>query len=500
MRTVYMLNEKTRSPTTVRGTRRRGGLMTSYGGIEPARSAARFRLHRPGRTTSATSRRSSSISRTPTIFRGAIADSAHAVGDLTGNFRRTQASSIKRNIYTRHRRPPQRIGSPAEGESLDEQPPDRPLEDIRGFGGRAREHRAPAQPGRSDSRTGACGDSCAAERLGPAQHAALSCVRRHRRRGASRSWSNSQIPLSTADRAGTRSLARSSSSGPTWRTGRLDASFQTPKNGYADSFRHRDRAARELCPGYPLSTRRQDLQERWAGLACQRHGDRCPTASINRVDRQGAAAGRRQRKSPDIFRLQHQPELLHGRARGRVDPQYQPDTIGQFSTVRDPRRSRRPSDRWDGTFVTLSIRRLGSSATYSASSATAPRHAAQISADGRSPGSDAAHRRPSDDGHAHVGDRRSRSRPGRTLGGNVPVQRRREKPGAAQTSGTRFFYNAQCCGFGVDYQITNIEHLNQSETFRRTSTFSFTLAGIGSFSNPMGAFGNNIGRDEHTTD
>jgi hypothetical protein len=57
----------------------------------------------------------------------------------------------------------------------------------------------------------------------------------------------------------------------------------------------------------------------------------------------------------------------------------------------------------------------------------------------------------------------------------------------------RFSYNAQCCGFGVEYQITNIEHLNQSERFRRTFNFTFTLAGIGSFSNPMGAFGNNNG-------
>ena len=58
----------------------------------------------------------------------------------------------------------------------------------------------------------------------------------------------------------------------------------------------------------------------------------------------------------------------------------------------------------------------------------------------------------------------------------------------------RFFYNAQCCGFGVEYQITNIESLNQADKYRRTFNFTFTLAGIGSFSNPMGAFGNNNGR------
>jgi hypothetical protein len=58
-----------------------------------------------------------------------------------------------------------------------------------------------------------------------------------------------------------------------------------------------------------------------------------------------------------------------------------------------------------------------------------------------------------------------------------------------------FSYNAQCCGVNVDYQTFSFGHLPSlpSRTDRRFG-ISFTLAGIGSFSNPLGSFGNNSGR------
>ena len=56
-------------------------------------------------------------------------------------------------------------------------------------------------------------------------------------------------------------------------------------------------------------------------------------------------------------------------------------------------------------------------------------------------------------------------------------------------------YSAQCCGVNVDYQTFSFAHLPgvSSPTDRRFG-ISFTLAGIGSFSNPFGSFGNNSGR------
>lgn len=51
------------------------------------------------------------------------------------------------------------------------------------------------------------------------------------------------------------------------------------------------------------------------------------------------------------------------------------------------------------------------------------------------------------------------------------------------------FYNAQCCGIAVDYAITNLGHLGLRNDKR--FSVSLTLAGIGSFTNPLGVFGNN---------
>jgi LPS-assembly protein len=57
------------------------------------------------------------------------------------------------------------------------------------------------------------------------------------------------------------------------------------------------------------------------------------------------------------------------------------------------------------------------------------------------------------------------------------------------------YYNAQCCGLSVDYQnaIVGALGLPNPLTDRRFG-LSFTLAGIGSFANPFGAFGDNSGR------
>jgi hypothetical protein len=52
------------------------------------------------------------------------------------------------------------------------------------------------------------------------------------------------------------------------------------------------------------------------------------------------------------------------------------------------------------------------------------------------------------------------------------------------------FYNAQCCGLAFEYQTFNyganaLVPVKQDRRFN----ISFTLAGLGSFSNVLGAFG-----------
>jgi LPS-assembly protein len=53
------------------------------------------------------------------------------------------------------------------------------------------------------------------------------------------------------------------------------------------------------------------------------------------------------------------------------------------------------------------------------------------------------------------------------------------------------YYNAQCCGFGVEYQVYNFASFSTISTVPQDRRFniSFTLAGIGTFSNFLGAFG-----------
>ena len=57
------------------------------------------------------------------------------------------------------------------------------------------------------------------------------------------------------------------------------------------------------------------------------------------------------------------------------------------------------------------------------------------------------------------------------------------------------YYNAQCCGFAVEYQVYNYSGLTTSNVPQdRRFNISFTLAGIGTFSNFLGAFGGQTGR------
>ena len=66
-----------------------------------------------------------------------------------------------------------------------------------------------------------------------------------------------------------------------------------------------------------------------------------------------------------------------------------------------------------------------------------------------------------------------------------------EAPGLSSGNGWYVaFYNSQCCGLTVDYQTTNVAHLGRPElTKNHKFSFSFSLAGIGSFANPLGSFG-----------
>jgi hypothetical protein len=57
------------------------------------------------------------------------------------------------------------------------------------------------------------------------------------------------------------------------------------------------------------------------------------------------------------------------------------------------------------------------------------------------------------------------------------------------------YYNAQCCGIVVEYQAYNFPQYSAYAVPQdRRFNIGFTLAGLGTFSNFLGAFGGNTGQ------
>ncbi len=65
----------------------------------------------------------------------------------------------------------------------------------------------------------------------------------------------------------------------------------------------------------------------------------------------------------------------------------------------------------------------------------------------------------------------------------------------------RFYYNAQCCGIAIEYQTYNLANLGfrlrHQEPQDRSLYFAVTLAGLGTFSTPRGAFGPGTGMRQY---
>jgi LPS-assembly protein len=82
------------------------------------------------------------------------------------------------------------------------------------------------------------------------------------------------------------------------------------------------------------------------------------------------------------------------------------------------------------------------------------------------------------------------SRPGRRLGGNYSLNYDLKQQTFLQQR-IAAYYNAQCCGLAIEYQSFNLQGSFAGATVPKDRRFnlSFTLAGIGTFSNLFGAFG-----------
>jgi hypothetical protein len=61
------------------------------------------------------------------------------------------------------------------------------------------------------------------------------------------------------------------------------------------------------------------------------------------------------------------------------------------------------------------------------------------------------------------------------------------------------YYNAQCCGFAIEYQQFDLSGFNTTAPVQKDQrwNFSITLAGIGSFSNFFGAMSGGTGTQRY---
>jgi LPS-assembly protein len=86
-------------------------------------------------------------------------------------------------------------------------------------------------------------------------------------------------------------------------------------------------------------------------------------------------------------------------------------------------------------------------------------------------------------------------RPGSRIGGNYSFNYDLKRDSFLQQRFTAY-YNAQCCGVAVEYQSYNLQGSTVGLAVPHDHRFnlSFTLAGIGTFSNLFGAFGGGQGR------
>jgi hypothetical protein len=86
-------------------------------------------------------------------------------------------------------------------------------------------------------------------------------------------------------------------------------------------------------------------------------------------------------------------------------------------------------------------------------------------------------------------------RPGNRLGGAYSFYYDLKNRNFQQQRFTAY-YNAQCCGVGIEYQTYNFAGSFASFGVPQDKRFnlSFTLAGVGTFSNLFGAFGGQQGR------
>ncbi len=263
--------------------------------------------------------------------------------------------------------------------------------------------------------------------------------------------------------------------------------FQTPKSGYAERLKHVIEPRASVQWLSPFESVHGIINNDY-GVDCLVGGNTTVSyALFNRIlARRKMADGSTPQR--EIFWTSISQSYYTQSGASACDTQYQATSVGQFSAVQLVANVA-PTDALSGRFQMFVDSKTRQPQSYSASVSAFAR-LAQLTAVwskrqflANVPGYD----NPAGASHAISGWGSVRSPGGRlsgTFGLKVDVKQKlflEQRIGAS--------YSAQCCGISVDYQVLNLSHLSVGSRTDRRFNFSVTLAGIGSFSNPLGSFG-----------
>jgi LPS-assembly protein len=299
-------------------------------------------------------------------------------------------------------------------------------------------------------------------------------------------WTDSLDPLTGTPRpvAITRPLAEIGGDivGPT-----VSRVFNTPKNGYAEKFQHKIQP-RVSVQWFSAFDRFNEVIKNDPGVDSLVGGNATLTYSLDNIVLAKRLLGGGTSRATQILRVGVSQSYYTEASAGAFDTQYQTPTAGKFSPVQI-NATMSPTDSTSGRFQMYLDSKTLQAQSYSASiDARGPRGFLQAGWSKRQylpgvPGFD----NPLSASHFLNGTASLHSSSGRVggaFGFNVDL---REKSFLQHRYSV--FYNAQCCGLSVDYQVMSLSHIRPEIKSDRRFNFSFTLAGIGSFSNPLGSFG-----------
>jgi LPS-assembly protein len=258
-------------------------------------------------------------------------------------------------------------------------------------------------------------------------------------------------------------------------------------SGYAERFKHRIEprmSVRWLSPFNPVN----NVINNDAAVDCLIGGNTTVSyALFNRIyakRRQAGGSGRVQ----EIFWTSISQSYYTQEGASACDVQYQNQSVGQFSSIQVTA-AVSPTDALTGRFQMYIDSHTRAAQSYTAS-ATALGRRGQITAIWSKrqflpnvPGFN----NPASAAHA-LTTWASLKSPGGRVTGNVSFQIDLKNKQFIERHAA-VSYSAQCCGVSVDYQTVNIAPFGVGGVTDHRFNFSFTLAGIGTFSNPLGSFG-----------